>query len=398
MADLRKELRQASFRGIGFDISSAEDSYGRRSVTHTYPQFDTPYTEDMGKAPNTFNFEAFLVGDDYLSRARKLIEACNKAGAGLLVHPWLGSQQVVCMECRPRWNLQGLGECRIQLAFQEEGKALYPDETQNYAEITKEIAQSALETFLARFKELYSVLGASWLPKQMTNLFNQAMGMVNEVAQVAGIGSSSLSELLAQIEDATNAASEIIEDGNQVSDIIDDVINSLPDTINDPATALSSMLTLTEFTASGPSLANNTTWQQTQSAFTQLVNRLALVHGITTAVDADYGSKDEALSVRDELVESLDRAMTQASDSGETESFEALRELNRQVVDTFQEKAGCLPGLVQLPTANNPAPALVLAYDLYQDLNRETELLTRNPGIINPSFPPGGETLEVTSA
>ena len=45
-----KTLREASYEGIRFDVDSATLSFGRRTVTHEFPQRDTSYVEELGKA------------------------------------------------------------------------------------------------------------------------------------------------------------------------------------------------------------------------------------------------------------------------------------------------------------------------------------------------------------
>ena len=47
-------LRKASFNNVSFEVSAGSVSVGRRIVTHEFPQRDTPYSEDLGRAYRQF--------------------------------------------------------------------------------------------------------------------------------------------------------------------------------------------------------------------------------------------------------------------------------------------------------------------------------------------------------
>ena len=85
----RDNLVAASFRGAEFGVDESENKAGgRRIALHEYPGRDDPFAEDMGEITKTFSIEGFIVGDDYLDRGQRLIDACNTPGPGELVHPY----------------------------------------------------------------------------------------------------------------------------------------------------------------------------------------------------------------------------------------------------------------------------------------------------------------------
>lgn len=93
-----QSLQPGSWRGCGFVMEAAENRAGRRTAVHEYPYRDTVWVEDLGRLPRRFAFQAFLVGDDVYQQRNALITACEKAGAGTLVHPTLGSLQCVLID------------------------------------------------------------------------------------------------------------------------------------------------------------------------------------------------------------------------------------------------------------------------------------------------------------
>ena len=93
-----QQLQPGSWRGVGFVMDATPTKAGRRVALHEYPYRDSVWPEDLGKLPRRYQVSAFLTGDDCYEQKRRMIEACEKAGPGTLVHPILGSIQVVLLD------------------------------------------------------------------------------------------------------------------------------------------------------------------------------------------------------------------------------------------------------------------------------------------------------------
>lgn len=93
-----QQLQPGSWRGVGFVMDATPTKAGRRIALHEYPYRDTVWSEDLGKLPRRYQVSAFLVGDDCYQQKQRMIQACEQAGAGTLVHPILGSLQVVLLD------------------------------------------------------------------------------------------------------------------------------------------------------------------------------------------------------------------------------------------------------------------------------------------------------------
>lgn len=120
------ELRRASFRGVPFEVTSSDFKVGRRTQTFEYPQRDTPFTEDLGRSKRTITVTAYVIGADYITRMKRLIAACEKQGAGRLIHPWLGTMEVVAVDLTsPRFESNRLST--VTLSFVESGKLEFPN-------------------------------------------------------------------------------------------------------------------------------------------------------------------------------------------------------------------------------------------------------------------------------
>jgi len=126
MADLKlspwkKGLRNASFRGVRFETRDRELESGRRIALHEYPKRDTPFPEDMGKATREFSVDAYVIGDDYMSRRDRLVKACERVGPGTYTDHWGVSQRVVCRKIELKETSHEGRMCRFQLRFIEAG-------------------------------------------------------------------------------------------------------------------------------------------------------------------------------------------------------------------------------------------------------------------------------------
>jgi prophage DNA circulation protein len=124
---------RASFRGVPFGLLGSKMRPGRRVALHEYPNRDTAWPEDMGKANRPFEIAGFLIdnsaayggGPIELQRAQ-MEAAANAKGPGTLVLPNRGALQVSLLdaEISERWDEQLYYELRF--AFVMAGARLYP--------------------------------------------------------------------------------------------------------------------------------------------------------------------------------------------------------------------------------------------------------------------------------
>ncbi len=92
----RDQLRTASFRGVEFHCDDRNHETGRRIHNHEYPKRDENFAEDMGRKTRHWQVSAYVVGDDYMARRDRLIDACERQGPGSYVDRWRKTHQVVC--------------------------------------------------------------------------------------------------------------------------------------------------------------------------------------------------------------------------------------------------------------------------------------------------------------
>lgn len=147
-----------------------------------------------------------------------------------------------------------------------------------------------------------------------------------------------------------------------------------------------------------------------QVAIINLTRSNALLTAARTAVRVDYGSSDTALTTMEEIVDELDDFLLKLGDEAastdydaydlsiaDPDSYEALETFRPIFVKAMISKAANLAELInfEVPQAIGYS-SLVLAYEQYNDLDRELEIIRRNvPLVKNPGFLPSGKTLEI---
>jgi prophage DNA circulation protein len=121
-----QQLQPGSWRGVGFVLDAGQTVAGRRVALHEYAYRDDVWPEDLGKLPRRFAIQAFLVGDDVYGQRDAMLAACEQAGPGTLVHPTLGSIQVVLMEFSVTDRRDRGRYVEVALSFIVSGDVRYP--------------------------------------------------------------------------------------------------------------------------------------------------------------------------------------------------------------------------------------------------------------------------------
>jgi prophage DNA circulation protein len=121
------QLQPGSWRGVGFVMEAAEIKAGRRVAVHEYAYRDTVWPEDLGLLPRRFSFQAYLTGDDVYQQRDAMLAACEQPGPGTLVHPTMGTIQVVLLDAGITDRRERGRYVEISFAFVLAGDVRYPD-------------------------------------------------------------------------------------------------------------------------------------------------------------------------------------------------------------------------------------------------------------------------------
>lgn len=415
----RDELRPASFRGVPFFVSGVDGDHGRRLATHEYPSRDDPYLEDMGRRARERTVEGYILEPDHIQKSKDLIDACERAGPGTLVHPWLGEMQVVCTSCRQSFSAADGGMCRFSLGFTEAGQARYPEATENAAAATDVAGLSADE---ANLRQLSKEFGVEGFPdyvstdavdgvKGFAADVKETIGPAIESAQAAAKWAQGVAKMVADAQALVrnplllgNRILGVLDIGNVsgMSSITNYGLGLAQDAITYASTGQTPVswtryLTLANWTPSFSAIGLTTSIRiqqsQNRTAFTGFVRRTAVTQAARSAVRQRFETQQEALYARDTIADLIDTHAETASD----DVFRASMALRAKVVRSLSAAAPTLPKIITVQLGRS-LPSVVVSHQLYGDdptivIARADDIVTRNK-IRHPLFVPGAVDIQ----
>jgi len=430
------QLRPASFRGVPFVSLGSEAGFGRRKELHEYPQRDEPWVEDLGRGTRRIRLYGFVVGDDVIAQRDLLMEACETAGDGSLVHPTLGRRTVSLMDFRSieRWEKGRYFE--FQFEFIEGGPRTFPtSETATTqavsnafgglniaaaADFARKASAAILQGAAVLGEAVNTAVGWYTYAKNLVgdarNLFKLLTNLPGDFGRFTGSAtlptfskypSSSTAQSGATTESLIEAATVARAGVTTASSTLDAAARALDaSTVDDfsaaaqgltaavlaattdPADAVRLLSSLSGFTPSGTTTASviGMAMGQMQAACGDMFRRAAIASVALASSRYQPTSSDDAASMRDQVSALLDAEIDIAGDQGEDDTYEALRTLRAAVVADLNKRGA---GLSSIRTFDFAAsmPVLVLANRIYRDATRADELTTQiNP--IHPAFCP----------
>jgi len=391
---LAEALRPASFRGVPFKVDASDIGAGRRTQKNEYPQRDKPYVEDLGRATREISVTAFVVGEDYIDQANAVLGAIEEPGPGTLIHPWFG-ELTVSLDGLARVSFDSaLGQARISMSFIESGELTFPS-SETSTQSASRIAAGKLETAsVESFAEKFGVKGfQDFVAAAASGNLGKMLGIVSlsEVGKVLGfanslarsvstaialisnpktlgwklMGAFGLSGLATTVAAWSNVARQLSRFGSSSS-------------LKSPAA--SSISTPSRRQANTNAAAVYALGRQAMIA--QAVGASSLVGSRVDSTARPVVSHNDMIAVRDELIAAIDQESLTADDS----VYEALQVARSAVWSDLTTRAKDSARLTTLKPLET-APALVLAYDYYDDATRDADIVSRN-AVRHPGFVP----------
>ena len=397
----KTRYQQASFRGVPFAVVRHETRLGQQTVVHEYPQRDTPWTEDMGRSARRYQVRAIVIGPDYDQARNRLVAAFEAPGPGILIHPAYGRviaklDGAVTLSENPA--REG-GKVEITATFVDAGENITPGletDTASLVEAAAEAAKAAsLEDFLGTFDITglpdFSVEGALDTVNSIITLINAPARILADGVAMAG-GFTHLARRLA--ESAKRLISLPSGLGGALAGLVGELAGLFPrDTTAGTSACLNvaSAVSTAQLPWIDPVTPQRRQELDNRTAMTTLVERTAVAEAAGAQTETGYQNTDEAESIRDALVEGIDK-ITDAPDTPEA-VYRAFVALRSAVVQNITARAIDLPRIRSV-TLPETLPAVVVAHRLLGDAARAGEIVSRNR-LPHPGFVPGGIPLEI---
>jgi prophage DNA circulation protein len=382
----RDQLQPASFRGVPFEYLADDlGGIGRRNQLHEYPKRDQSYVEDMGRGAESIDIEARLVGADYLKQLENLLAALRAPGPGELVHPFYGRLQVIANPaCRVRHSMEDGGLCSLSLSFTEAGENKYPTSEEVPSLQVESWADELVEISTTSFAELFSVVELpEWVSTEALADIEKVMGAARTIygrvmgaqwTDLLGNAGGLATALLGMIPSFGGSAGGGSGGGGSSGGG------------KQPALQAARMFSRTPRPGNTTALSSKARRQvlTNRRAVLDLVTRGSIAQAAREIVAVDSPVFDDLMQWRDELTAVVDREVERPA--VKQAEFEALAEV-RAAVGQYVASEAITASRLRSYTPPTTLPAVLLAYDLYGDSSRSSELVSRN-GVRHPSFVP----------
>ncbi|WP_175786343.1 DNA circularization protein [Burkholderia cenocepacia] len=437
--DWASNLKPASFGGVPFGVFEIRTSAGQNRAVHTYPFRDDVWAEPLGKKPRAFEVIGFLLENDLKTGAGAVIEqrdsllaVCEGPDNATLVHPTFGTiDSVACLgvETIERLDLGAAFEIRLTLI--KSGPRKFPttqvstaddsaDQSDNLKsksllDYATEIATDIRNGAAVVQKAVSTVVGWYQLGVTAVNDVKRVIGAVSTLSgnfgRLFGGGNSGYSASNTKAAPSTTAADLLAasaagraavvsagaamqaaaanpSDSATLGSSVAAFVAAVAASANDPADAVRLVSGLVRYSPDDVVVPGQigASMGVVQVATAALLRRYALAQLAVTLSSYQPSSQQDAATVLSNALDLYDAEIDIAGDSGDDDTFVALRSLRRAVYADLTARGADLATLATF-SFNATLPSLVLAQRIYDDVTREPQLLQQiDP--IHPAFCP----------
>ena len=442
----KDNLLPASYNGVPFKVDEVETVQSRRTAIHEYPRpkdmaFESntspyPYVEDLGKGPTIFHIIGFVIMDadsdwNYFEARDALRNELDKPGPGRLIHPSYGERAVSLINevsIKEEFTKSG-GMATFRMEFVEVSRStgiivtridpaveytqIYED---TYVDISKQTFEENYQTMVEVPTETKTLpvvpdVVKSTSLSDILHMYRFAWRIVqtnprNFVQQMISIFVFDIRRYMNIAPTTVNTAASV---AGAIDSIISEIPNLTPLEYKPIPPNVTSLILLSYFgdedtTSPGytygsklDSLPNDdsvVTTKQTENriAFTDLVKSMALIYAGKSMLTATYASYEDMAVTRDLYSNRVESILETTTND---ELYSMLDDMHSLVITGLVQLGASLKHYVNIAIPAGISTTLTLAYDKYEDIDREEEIIDSNITITHPGFLPGGESIRI---
>lgn len=396
----QEQLRSASFRGVPFFVESSDATTGRRVVVHEFPLRAKPYAEDMGQKPREFSVEAFVLGADYFSARDALLRALNTEGPGELVHPYIGRLIVVCTEVSVRENTRDGGLARFALKFVETADATAPAPKVDAENKLLSSEQEVLAQAKEYIKEVWSTTGyATFVADKAVEATEAVLEQVEASQKNVRGALSEIAELSFKVRTIRSNIRRIVAAPEELAEQVEATFGMLLKAFGaSEGGAKDASLFLRAFFYMPPvlqaqalapaSVPSQIQVKQNAKALGDFVRFVAISYHAEALAFREFDSAQQATEERQAALDAIDAALEDASD----DLFLKLQALRVAITQAVPPPGKSLAQEIEVEVPRT-APSLLVAYETFETIENESDLIARN-SIAHPGFISAGGKLK----
>ena len=222
--------------------------------------------------------------------------------------------------------------------------------------------------------------------QQLTRLIRSS---VDGVATVA----NNTADLFVELDNLDNDVDELLSSPAFLADRINNSFMFMFESIESIPDKVLQLLRYREIDAGDFNIPLTTTLRIQENinrnSMNFFIKTLALSYLARAAVEEDFDSIDSATERRDEIRGFIEELLNETDND---DIFQSLVQLNAAIVSSIPDETAVLPNIKTL-TTNITTNSLVLNYQIYGNLDRESDIISRNI-IKNPAFILGQTEIE----
>lgn len=402
----RDRLQPGSFRGIPFQTKSVDTTRSRNVITKSYLLTEDVTSKDLGRQAEAYSFDVFFVGDDYMEQRDTFLAVLDKGTPGPLIHPYYGNREVFYRSCTIREDSEEGRMARLSLSFVEAGKSKFPNIEENRVFKLNASAVNLESVAINDFQAGARLTQVSdFVREGVTSKTDLIFGGMRDLVDAGAFVNSVSSDVL-NTSDYITGFAELRSTFNQI-------INPVPTLISSASTFSTLMSTafglIVKSGSNGKAarsvlktareaevvLDTELTEQikfknENQKVTERFLKVMGIANEAKSIPDMSFESRTEALTIRDDIVDQLDVLL----DSSETDAeYQALKTVKSEVILYLPPEHLDLPQ-VRSVKLGDTLSALIVSYDLYETVDRESDIISRNK-IRHPCFVDPSTALEV---
>lgn len=441
----KEHLQPASYRGVPFQVESHTITGGRRiKETERYQQ--RTITADMGPILPKFSITAYVIQStdndfDYFNARDKLIDVLqntpkkqtdqdSKYNVGVLVHPYYGKRRVHPADYSIKESYSEGGIARFDINFMLEEDELFP----------------------GKITEPSSKMDATGLKAVQYAMDNFFTTMNNNLAFVEGLGNDAV-YAMAKIQQALNNVNNVVKSSLATAGrVVQAAIDTMTSVLNEPCALFNTVQSAAESfgylagmmgttvqggvvggcsgTTRGQQVVlNGTTIPESLGASlvlqmitaqdfdetdlengsaTQEDNRTLLINVIKLLllaycakifVRVNFSSRQQLYAYLEKLLDALDAFLVRLgsqTDLDVTDIYLGAESIRAELASLMLNKVETLQNEITYTAGNTGISTLELAYALYEDTDRCSEIFDKNKITIkHPGFVPGNTDISV---
>jgi hypothetical protein len=371
-----ENLKPASYRGVEWLASASTIAGGRRGSVKRFPNSDRQVVEDLGLIPREFTLSGVVsarrnnAGTELLSyeEARDaLLEALERGGTGVLVHPFFGRlENIVVRTFSFTENTARLGDSPINITFaisDAPGGPVAQEKTLGSVVSANEDVISSIEEDVGeRFSVINSFIGNF---QDALDKANEVVDEVNDAIQVGVVIAEELDSWTAQVAEFGANVASLVAVPTALADSIFGLFDTMKGLIPTVTGTFDAFVRLFDFGDGDTSFPLTTPGreerQENRDVLNAAVRGLALGHAYEQAARLDLQNVDDV-----EEVAAVLEAQYQSLIAADILASEVEEEITQErivVTEFFDELRVSKPRILEVETNFTTTP--LLAYQYY---------------------------------